>query len=119
MKLDENPVLSRECVLQILAIKDTMELISGKWKILIIGTLLLNGTMRFMELKKALNGIAAKKLSNDLQDLEFNKLISRDVIKSKPITVEYSITDHGRTLDNLIAELMDWGSNHRKEIVKT
>jgi DNA-binding HxlR family transcriptional regulator len=95
-----------------------MELITGKWKILIIYTLLLNGTMRFMELKKALNGIASKKLSNDLQYLEINKLIDRKVIKSKPITVEYSITEHGKTLDNLISELMDWGLNHRKEIIR-
>ncbi len=46
-----------------------MELLAGKWKIRIIGTLLLNGTMRFMELKRALNGIAPKKLSKDLQEL--------------------------------------------------
>ncbi|HEY9169810.1 MAG TPA: winged helix-turn-helix transcriptional regulator [Lutibacter sp.] len=118
MKLDDNLVLSGQCVQQILAIKDTMELISGKWKILIVVTLLLNGTMRFMELKKALNGIAAKKLSYDLRNLEINKLIDRKVIKSKPITVEYSITAHGRTLDNLISELMDWGLNHRKEIIR-
>lgn len=119
MKIEGNLILSDQCVKQILAIKDTMELITGKWKILIVGTLLLNGTMRFMELKKALNGIAAKKLSNDLQDLEVNKLIERKVVKSKPITVEYSITEHGRSLDNLIAELMDWGLNHRKEIIKS
>lgn len=118
MKLEDNLVLSDQCVKQILAIKDTMELITGKWKILIIGTLLLNGTMRFMELKKALNGIASKKLSNDLQDLEINKLIERKVVKSKPITVEYSITEHGRSLDNLISELMDWGIKHRNEIIR-
>ncbi|PWK19814.1 winged helix-turn-helix transcriptional regulator [Xanthomarina spongicola] len=119
MKLEDNLVLSDQCVEQILAIKDTMELITGKWKILIVVTLLLNGTMRFMELKKALNGIASKKLSKDLQDLEINKLINRKVVKSKPITVEYSITEHGRSLDNLIAELMDWGLNHRKKIIKS
>jgi len=117
MKIEKNTVLSKECVQQILAIKDTMELISGKWKILIVATLLLNGTMRFMQLKKALNGIASKKLSYDLQELEINKLISRTVVKSKPITVEYTLTDHGRTLDNLIGELMGWGLNHRREII--
>ncbi|MDY8138040.1 winged helix-turn-helix transcriptional regulator [Aquimarina sp. 2201CG5-10] len=118
MEKDEEIVLSRQCIEQILAIKDTMELISGKWKILIIGILLLNGTMRFMKLKKALNGITSKKLSSDLQYLEMNRLITRTVVNSKPITVEYALTSHGRTLDNLIAELIDLGLNHRQEIIK-
>lgn len=118
MTINDNKELSRECVEQILAIKDTMELLSGKWKMLIIGTLLLNGTMRFMQLKRALNGIAPKKLSKDLQDLEINQLINRTVVNSRPITVEYSLTKHGRTLDKLFAESIDWGLKHRQEIIK-
>jgi DNA-binding HxlR family transcriptional regulator len=118
MTVNENKELSRECVQQILAVKDTMELLSGKWKILIIGTLLLNGTMRFMQLKRALNGIAPKKLSKDLQDLETNQLINRTVVNSRPITVEYSLTEHGRTLDKLLAESIDWGLLHRQEIMR-
>lgn len=119
MKLEDNLVLSDTYEEQILAIKDTMELITGKWKILIVVTLLLNGTMRFMELKKALNGIASKKLSNDLKELELNKLIDRNEVKSKPITVEYSLTAHGKSIKSLISELMDWGLNHRREIIKS
>ena len=118
MIVNENKELSRECVQQILAVKDTMELLSGKWKILIIGTLLLNGTMRFMQLKRALNGIAPKKLSKDLQDLEINQLINRTVVNSRPITVEYSLTEHGRTLDKLLAESIGWGLKHRQEIMR-
>ena len=118
MKLGDNLESSDQRIEQILAIKDTLELITGKWKILIIISLLLNKKMRFVELKKALNGIASKKLSSDLKDLEINKLIDRKIVKSKPITVEYSITEHGRSLDNLISALMNWGLNHRKEIIK-
>jgi len=110
--------LSPQCIGQLRAIGDTMELLAGKWKIQIIGTLLLNGTMRFMELKRALNGIAPKKLSKDLQELETNELITRTVMKTKPITVEYELTQHGRTLENLINEVMDWGFNHRKHVTK-
>lgn len=72
-----------------------------------------------MQLKKALNGIGSKKLSNDLQELEINKLIKRTVVNSKPITVEYSLTNHGRMLDNLIGELMGWGFNHRRKIINS
>lgn len=110
--------LSPQCNSQLRAIGDTMELLSGKWKIQIIGTLLLNGTMRFMELKRAINGIAPKKLSKDLQELEVNKLITRTVMNTKPITVEYALTEHGKTLENLINEVIDWGYNHRREIIK-
>lgn len=110
--------ISSQCNAQIRAIGDTMELLSGKWKIQIIGTLLLNGTMRFMELKRALEGIAPKKLSKDLQELELNKLITRTVMNTKPITVEYNLTVHGRTLEKLINEVIDWGLIHREEIKK-
>ncbi len=118
MTMKQEQQLSKECIGQLLAIRDTMELLSGKWKIQIIGTLLRGGTMRFMELKRSLNGIAPKKLSNDLQELELNKLITREVKETKPITVEYSLTEHGKTLDNLIGEIIFWGQNHRTEIIK-
>lgn len=117
MRIQQKESLSKECIGQLLAIRDTMELLSGKWKIQIIGTLLRGGTMRFMELKRSLNGIAPKKLSNDLQELELNKLISRTVKETKPITVEYNLTEHGKTLDKLIGEIIDWGQNHRTEII--
>ncbi|PKV51733.1 HxlR family transcriptional regulator [Aquimarina sp. MAR_2010_214] len=118
MKIQPKEPLSVECVKQLRAISDTMELLSGKWKIQIIGTLLRGGTMRFMELKRAIKGIAAKKLSSDLQELEVNKLITRTVKNTKPVTVEYTLTEHGKTLDNLIGEVIEWGINHRTEIIK-
>ncbi|WP_452599291.1 winged helix-turn-helix transcriptional regulator [Pontimicrobium sp. MEBiC01747] len=118
MKVQLKEPLSAECVRQLRAISDTMELLSGKWKIQIIGTLLRGGTMRFMELKRSINGIAAKKLSSDLQELELNKLITRTVKNTKPITVEYTLTEHGKTLDSLIGEVIDWGIKHRTEIIK-
>lgn len=118
MRKAEIPTLSEECCLQLRAIRDTMELLSGKWKIQIVGTLLLNDTMRFMELKRALHGIAPKKLSADLQELEINGLVSRTVKDTKPITVEYSITTHGQTLSGLINEITDWGLTHRKQIIQ-
>ncbi|CAM1347514.1 winged helix-turn-helix transcriptional regulator [Tenacibaculum crassostreae] len=113
----EQQGLSKECIAQLRAIRDTMELLSGKWKIQIIGTLLRGGSMRFMELKRALEGIAPKKLSNDLQELEINMLITRTVMDTKPITVEYALTEHGKSLDGFIGEVIDWGLNHRKEII--
>ena len=118
MKKDENIIHPTGCPHQLRAMRDTMELLSGKWKLQIIGSLILSGTMRFMELKRALDGIAQKKLSKDLQELEINQLITRTVKETKPITVEYTITEHGRTLVKLINEVTDWGLAHRRKIIK-
>ncbi len=74
--------------------------------------------MRFMELKRATVGIGAKKLSQDLEQLEINKLITRTVMNSKPITVEYEITPYGKTMEQLINEITEWGIQHRKHIFR-
>lgn len=99
-----------------IAIRDTMEIIGGKWKIQIIGTLLLHGKMRFMDLLRAVDGIGAKMLSKELQHLEINQLVSRTVLETKPVTVEYEITDYGTTLHKVIHEIMVWGVQHRKHL---
>ncbi len=107
------------CEQTLMAIKDTMELLSGKWKIQIVGSLMMNGTMRFMDLLRDVDGIAAKMLSKELQDLEVNELVSRTVKDTKPVTVEYTLTEHGRSLENLINEVAKWGILHRNRLFQT
>ena len=102
---------------KIRAVRDTMDILSGKWKIQIIGALRFMGKMRFMDLLREVDGIAAKMLSKELQDLEQNKLVSRTVCNTKPITVEYAITDYGKSLDKVIIEIVNWGIEHRKTIM--
>jgi len=104
------------CTYTFLAINDTMELLSGKWKIKIIGALILKGKMRFMDLQRNVNGIAAKMLSKELQDLETNELVRRSVLNTKPISVEYEITEYGKTLEKILEELANWGIEHRKHL---
>ncbi|HXA00901.1 MAG TPA: helix-turn-helix domain-containing protein [Cytophagaceae bacterium] len=106
-----------ECSKEILAIKDAMDVLSGKWKIHIIATLTYRGAVRFMDLLRLVDGIAAKMLSKELQDLEINLLIKRTVLDTKPITVEYELTSHGKTLERTINELHLWGKSHRKKII--
>ena len=108
------PEESQTCNQFKLAIRDTMEFLSGKWKIQIIGTLLRNGTMRFMDLLREMDGIAAKMLSKELQDLEQNALVKREVLNTKPITVHYSITEYGTTLKPVIEAIAGWGIEHRR-----
>ncbi|MES2652469.1 MAG: helix-turn-helix domain-containing protein [Bacteroidota bacterium] len=113
-KINRSPA----CKVRITAIKDTMEILSGKWKFHILGTLLEGGKMRFMDLLRELDGIAAKMLSKELQDMEMNHLVSRTVLNTKPITVEYEVTEYGRTVEPIINEIAKWGSAYRNALYK-
>lgn len=117
-KMKKNPSLNNNIICQnrILAIKDTMELLSGKWKFHILGTLLQGDKLRFMDLLREVNGIGTKMLSKELQDLELNRLISRTVLNTKPVTVEYQITEYGKTLEPIIDEIAKWGISYRNAI---
>jgi len=112
------PVESKQCTQALLPIKDVLELTSGKWRLHIIMVLMYGGEMRFKELQRHLPGISGKVLSKDLKDLEMNKLVKREVHDTYPVSVSYSLTPYGRTLEPVIKALKEWGEQHRKEILK-
>ena len=105
-----------ECMKKLMAIKDAMDILSGKWKIQIVGSLNMRGKMRFMDLMREVDGIAAKMLSKELVNLETNLLVKRTVLNTRPVTVEYELTTHGKTLDNVISGIAQWGLQHRKKV---
>lgn len=105
-----------ECRKYLRSIHDTLDMISGKWKISILSVLGF-GKRRFLELQREIDGIGAKMLSKELSELEMNGLISRTVRETKPVTVEYEITDYGRTLQPIIMEMARWGIEHRRKIM--
>lgn len=111
-QLNTSPV----CKYRMNAIKDAMEILSGKWKFHILGTLLQGGKMRFMDLLREIDGIAAKMLSKELQDMEINHLITRTVLDTKPVTVEYEVTEYGKTIEPVIDEIANWGIEYRKSL---
>ena len=104
------------CPGNMLAIKDAIEMVYGKWKLLILIALSAD-KKRFNEISKELDGISDKMLSKELKALEVNKLVKREVTDDYPSTIEYSITDHGKSLENVMTELHHWGKEHRKEII--
>lgn len=104
------------CQIRMQAISDSMSILSGKWKFHILGTLIEGSTLGFMDLLREIDGIGSKMLSKELQDLEMNRLINRKVMDTKPITVKYSITEHGKTLSPVIDALAKWGVDYRKSI---
>ena len=91
----------------------TMGLIGNKQKILIIRDLL-TGTKRFGELRKSLNGISQKVLTNNLRDMEKSNLIHREVFAEVPPRVEYSLTDTGWSLEPILNSMVLWGNNYRE-----
>ncbi len=104
-----------DCSKILFAIQDTLDLISGKWKIKVV-SVLLYGRKNFTDLQRQIDGLGAKMLSKELQDLEINGLITRTVNATKPITVSYELTAYGHTLEPVIKALADWGTTHRHEI---
>lgn len=99
-----------------LALNDAMEVLSGKWKLCILLHLYHNGASRFTDLQKYCHKISPKVLSKELQDLETNKLVTRTVNNTKPVTVSYAITAHAQEIEPVINTLVGFGIKHRKEI---
>lgn len=89
----------------------TLSVLSGKWKLLIIWTLY-RGTTRFNALKRGLPGLTQHTLTAQLRDLESEGIVSRQIFAEVPPRVEYSLTDHGRTLGNVLRTLAQWGQTH-------
>lgn len=109
-----------ECVPDLLAIQDTLDVLSGKWTLLILHYLMTReeSVNTFNKIEKDIAGISAKVLSKELKDLEANQLIIRTVQKTKPITVSYSISDHGKSTKSVIDVVVDWGKKHRLKLLK-
>ncbi|WP_158799268.1 helix-turn-helix domain-containing protein [Pedobacter sp. L105] len=99
-----------------LALKDAIELLSGKWKFCILLNLYNYGTMRFKDLLETASGITPKVLSKELQDLEENLLITRTVNNTKPVTVSYDLTEHAIETQPVINALVEFGLKHRTKI---
>jgi DNA-binding HxlR family transcriptional regulator len=104
-----------ECVSNVNAIRDALFVLNGKWKLLLIFTLL-ESSKRFNEIQHAVQGITPKILSKELKDLEENGFLTRNVFPTTPVTVIYEITDYSHTLKNVLRELNAWGSQHREKI---
>jgi DNA-binding HxlR family transcriptional regulator len=91
-------------------VEATLELIGGKWKGLVLYHLL-QGTMRFNELRRKVPGVTQRMLARQLRELESAGLILRKVFAEVPPRVEYSLTSEGETLRPVILALREWGRN--------
>ena len=94
----------------------TLLLINNKWKIRIIGSLL-NGTRRFNEIRRILEDISQKVLTQNLREMEKDGLINRKVYPEIPLKVEYSLTKLGYSLKPILDEMVEWGIKYEKNLL--
>jgi DNA-binding HxlR family transcriptional regulator len=90
----------------------TVQLIGSKWKLLILRNLLLR-PWRFNELKKDLNGISQKVLTDSLRSMEEDGLITRTVYAEVPPRVEYALSDLGETIRPILSAMQEWGKDYQ------
>ena len=91
----------------------TLSLISGKYKMSILYTLMEFGVVRFNEMKRYIGGISYKTLSATLKELEADQLVHREEYPQIPPKVEYSLTERGKSLIPILDNLCQWGDDHR------
>ncbi|WP_071609353.1 winged helix-turn-helix transcriptional regulator [Niabella ginsenosidivorans] len=106
----------KECLTMLIPVRDTLDVISGKWKILILISIW-NGNKHFREIERSIPKLTTKVLAKELKDMEDNQLITRTVINGFPVRTEYTPTEYSQTLKKVIKELHRWGTNHRKQIL--
>ena len=95
----------------------TASIISNKWKVLILRDLF-EGTKRYNELTRSVVGISAKVLTQNLRDLESDGIISRKVYPEVPPRVEYSITDMGLELKEILDVMKTFGEKYQQKDIK-
>ena len=106
----------RVCQQKLLILRDALEVIQGKWRLPIVISLN-HGNKRFGEIQRDIADISPKMLSQELKALETNKIISRKLYDSMPISVEYSLTDLGKTMNKMLDEILNWGAHFREAFV--
>ena len=121
------------CQFKLMASRDALEVIQGKWRIPIIISLTY-GNKRFGEIQRDIEDISndfmskpvadidedisPKMLSQELKALEMNKIIKRRLHDTMPVTTEYSLTPLGSSMNILLEEILRWGIHFRKEVVR-
>lgn len=92
-----------------------LDRVADKWTVLVLG-LLGDGPLRFNRLRRMIEGVSQKMLSQTLKNLERDGLVSRRAIATVPVKVEYSITPLGRTLSASLDALRSWAETHIREV---
>lgn len=90
------------------SVEGTLNLIDGKWKIVILYKLL-RGTLRFNEIRRLIPAVTQRMLTTQLRELEADGLVTRTVYAQVPPRVEYSLSELGRSLEPVLMAMKAWG----------
>jgi DNA-binding HxlR family transcriptional regulator len=108
---------AKSCPIQfVLAVNDTLNVIAGKWKLPIIGSLLFD-KKRFTEIQRNIPKITPRMLSKELKDLEMNGMVKRTVYNTTPVSVEYELSASGKKIGEVLDKMLEWGLAHRKAVL--
>jgi len=90
--------------------------LSGKWKLPIIGSIMF-GKKRFTEIQRNIPKITPRMLSKELKELEMNGIVVRTVYNTIPVSVEYELSNSGKSITEVLDKMVDWGIEHRKAVI--
>ena len=93
-------------------LKKVLNIIGGKWKILLLCVIDDKGVMRYGELRRAVYGITNTMLAQSLKEMEEDGLIERKQYREMPVRVEYSLTEKAHSMITILLELKHWGEKH-------
>lgn len=94
-------------------IREALQVLGGKWSFLVLAQLYVN-PQRFNQLRRKLDDVSTKALTDTLRHLEHNEIIYRKVFPTVPVTVEYSLTEKGRDFQTVLIEMYNWGQKWGK-----
>lgn len=98
-------------------VADVLDIVGGKWRGQILSHLC-DSPKRFNELKTVLNRITSSTLTRELRYLEEIKMVERNIVQETPIIIEYRMTKHGKSIKDLISQIVEWGLKHRQIVFK-
>ncbi len=103
--------MKKKCSKSTCKVSNTIQLIGNKWVLNILFRLL-DGTKRFGELKKSIEEISPKMLTQQLRKMEGDGLVKRKIYPEIPPRVEYSLSEKGKALQPVIEKIVEWGNEY-------
>ena len=111
-KSEEREVLCEDLSGQGCGMKKVIDVIGGKWKIMILCVIDKEETVRYGELRRSVFGITNTMLANSLKEMERDGLVERKQYDEMPVRVEYSLTEKAKSIVPILLELKKWGEEH-------